>query len=199
MPSWLLIWTQGSVEFVAPVEYMVRPPQAPVYMFVIDVSMTAVASGVLQVRTALQKQGQRAADKDYYRCAIPVTGEIAVMDSLTTIEITATVAVVLRSSLQVTVGNAAVRILWDKKIPGVQHGVQRSSREWVPLSMSVGTGIVSRLMMYRVCSPLPGPALCCIHQTVCSAIKDALPKIPGGERTQASTVSLCLDLGCRFC
>lgn len=40
--------TRGSVEIVAPAEYMVRPPQAPVYMFVIDVSHQAVDSGMLQ-------------------------------------------------------------------------------------------------------------------------------------------------------
>lgn len=39
--------SRGSVEFIAPSEYMVRPPQAPVYMFVIDVSYNAVASGML--------------------------------------------------------------------------------------------------------------------------------------------------------
>jgi len=39
--------SQGSVEFVAPPEYMVRPPQPPVYMFVIDVSFSAVSSGML--------------------------------------------------------------------------------------------------------------------------------------------------------
>jgi protein transport protein SEC24 len=38
----------GHVEFVAPAEYMVRPPQPPVYFFVIDVSYNAVASGMLQ-------------------------------------------------------------------------------------------------------------------------------------------------------
>ena len=37
----------GSVEFVAPSEYMVRPPQPPVYVFVLDVSYAAVASGTL--------------------------------------------------------------------------------------------------------------------------------------------------------
>jgi hypothetical protein len=40
--------TCGSVEFVATAEYMMRPPQPPVYMFVVDVSYGAVASGVLQ-------------------------------------------------------------------------------------------------------------------------------------------------------
>ena len=38
----------GHVEFVAPAEYMVRPPQPPAYFFVIDVSYNAVASGMLQ-------------------------------------------------------------------------------------------------------------------------------------------------------
>lgn len=39
----------GAVEFVAPQEYMVRPPMPPVYMFVMDVSYNAVQSGMLQV------------------------------------------------------------------------------------------------------------------------------------------------------
>jgi protein transport protein SEC24 len=33
------------IEFVAPTEYMVRPPQPPVYVFLIDVSHTAMQSG----------------------------------------------------------------------------------------------------------------------------------------------------------
>ena len=36
-----------SVEFIAPADYMVRPPQPPVYFFVIDVSSTAGSSGML--------------------------------------------------------------------------------------------------------------------------------------------------------
>jgi len=39
--------SNGSVELVAPGEYMVRPPQPPVYVFVLDVSYGAVASGAL--------------------------------------------------------------------------------------------------------------------------------------------------------
>ena len=39
---------KGQVEFVAPGEYMVRPPQAPCFVFVIDVSAYAVSSGMLQ-------------------------------------------------------------------------------------------------------------------------------------------------------
>ncbi|CAI2163666.1 12011_t:CDS:10 [Funneliformis geosporum] len=44
------------VEFVAPTEYMVRPPQPPVYLFVIDVSYPAVQSGVVATaaRTILE-------------------------------------------------------------------------------------------------------------------------------------------------
>lgn len=38
---------QGSIEIIAPSEYMLRPPQAPVYVFVLDVSMGAVQSGQL--------------------------------------------------------------------------------------------------------------------------------------------------------
>ena len=39
--------SQGCVELVASQEYMVRPPQAPVYVFVLDVSFDAVQSGML--------------------------------------------------------------------------------------------------------------------------------------------------------
>ena len=46
---------QGTVEFVAPVEYMVRPPQAPVYVFVIDVSYPSVSSGVVHTVCAAIK------------------------------------------------------------------------------------------------------------------------------------------------
>jgi protein transport protein SEC24 len=49
-----------SVEFVAPGDYMVRPPQPPVYFFVIDVSESAVASGMIRstvnaIRSALDQ------------------------------------------------------------------------------------------------------------------------------------------------
>ncbi|OZJ02089.1 hypothetical protein BZG36_04573 [Bifiguratus adelaidae] len=37
----------GVVEFIAPTEYMVRPPQPPAYLFIIDVSFPAVQSGVV--------------------------------------------------------------------------------------------------------------------------------------------------------
>ena len=40
--------SQAMVEYVAPSEYMVRPPQPPSYFFVIDVSVTSVRSGVLK-------------------------------------------------------------------------------------------------------------------------------------------------------
>ena len=39
------------VEFVAPTEYMVRPPQPAVYVFLIDVSHTAVQSGMVATAT----------------------------------------------------------------------------------------------------------------------------------------------------
>lgn len=39
--------THGVVEFVAPQEYMVRPPQPVVFLFVIDVSYGAVQSGMV--------------------------------------------------------------------------------------------------------------------------------------------------------
>ncbi|KAL0922326.1 hypothetical protein M5K25_006302 [Dendrobium thyrsiflorum] len=41
--------SKGSVEFVAPTEYMVRPPMPPSYFFVIDVSVSAVRNGLLEV------------------------------------------------------------------------------------------------------------------------------------------------------
>ncbi|XP_052169871.1 protein transport protein Sec24-like At3g07100 [Diospyros lotus] len=40
---------KGSVEFTAPSEYMVRPPMPPLYFFLIDVSVLAVRSGMLEV------------------------------------------------------------------------------------------------------------------------------------------------------
>lgn len=39
---------KASVEFIAPGDYMVRPPQPPVYFFVIDVSEPAYSSGMIQ-------------------------------------------------------------------------------------------------------------------------------------------------------
>lgn len=38
----------GTCEFVAAAEYMVRPPQPPVFLFVLEASYTAVASGLLR-------------------------------------------------------------------------------------------------------------------------------------------------------
>lgn len=59
---------KGAVEYIAPGEYMVRPPQPPVFMFVIDVSYTAVVTGMLDTVVATIKEtiqsgkipGQRA-------------------------------------------------------------------------------------------------------------------------------------------
>jgi protein transport protein SEC24 len=48
--------TKGTVEFVAPAEYMVRPPMPPVYFFLIDVSISAVRSGMIEVSTSLLAQ-----------------------------------------------------------------------------------------------------------------------------------------------
>ncbi|KAI0631186.1 protein transporter SEC24 [Trametes polyzona] len=41
----------GVVEFVAPTEYMVRPPQPAVYVFLIDVSHNAIQSGMVATAT----------------------------------------------------------------------------------------------------------------------------------------------------
>lgn len=43
---------RGSVEFVAPAEYMVRPPMPPVYMFLLETTPAAVNSGVLAAALA---------------------------------------------------------------------------------------------------------------------------------------------------
>ncbi|EKM77335.1 hypothetical protein AGABI1DRAFT_43626 [Agaricus bisporus var. burnettii JB137-S8] len=53
------------VEFVAPTEYMVRPPQPAVYVFLIDVSHSAVQSGMVATatRTILENLG-RIPDED---------------------------------------------------------------------------------------------------------------------------------------
>ena len=48
--------TKGTVEFVAPAEYMVRPPMPPVYFFLIDVSISAVRSGMIEVSSLLLAQ-----------------------------------------------------------------------------------------------------------------------------------------------
>ncbi|KAK6911289.1 Zinc finger, Sec23/Sec24-type [Dillenia turbinata] len=40
--------SKGSVEFVAPTKYMVRPPMPPSYFFLIDVSYSSVRSGMLE-------------------------------------------------------------------------------------------------------------------------------------------------------
>ncbi|TEB34350.1 CPII coat sec24 protein [Coprinellus micaceus] len=53
------------VEFVAPTEYMVRPPQPAVYIFLIDVSNTAVQSGMVATATRTIKENlDRIPDED---------------------------------------------------------------------------------------------------------------------------------------
>jgi protein transport protein SEC24 len=55
------------VEFIAPTEYMVRPPQPAVYVFLIDVSHAAIQSGlwIFIIRYALQEK------------LIPISGMVA--------------------------------------------------------------------------------------------------------------------------
>lgn len=38
----------GAIEIIAPAEYMVRPPQPPAFIFVVEVSYSAVSSGMLR-------------------------------------------------------------------------------------------------------------------------------------------------------
>ncbi|KAF2303765.1 hypothetical protein GH714_023343 [Hevea brasiliensis] len=55
--------TKGSVEFVAPTEYMVRPPMPPLYFFLIDVSISAVRSGMIE-SSLVQPQMMVVSDLD---------------------------------------------------------------------------------------------------------------------------------------
>jgi protein transport protein SEC24 len=41
--------SKGTVDFLAPAEYMVRPPMPPCYFFLIDVSLASVQCGLLEV------------------------------------------------------------------------------------------------------------------------------------------------------
>lgn len=41
----------GSVDFLASADYMNRPPMAPTFLFVFDVSKTAIDSGYLSIIT----------------------------------------------------------------------------------------------------------------------------------------------------
>ncbi|KAG2008235.1 protein transporter SEC24 [Coprinopsis cinerea AmutBmut pab1-1] len=53
------------VEFVAPTEYMVRPPQPAVYVFLIDVSNTAVQTGMVATATrTIRENLDRIPDED---------------------------------------------------------------------------------------------------------------------------------------
>lgn len=45
----------ATIEFIAPSEYMLRPPQPAVYLFLFDVSQNARESGYLQVSAATTK------------------------------------------------------------------------------------------------------------------------------------------------
>ena len=46
----------GSVDFIASSDYMNRPPMAPTYVFVFDVSKTAIESGYLEIVTQTIKR-----------------------------------------------------------------------------------------------------------------------------------------------
>jgi protein transport protein SEC24 len=47
--------SQGVVEYIASGEYMVRPPQPPVFMFLLEVTLGAVQSGALEMQVAAIK------------------------------------------------------------------------------------------------------------------------------------------------
>jgi protein transport protein SEC24 len=62
------------VEFVAPTEYMVRPPQPLVYLFLIDVSLSAVTSGLVATTTrTILESLNRIPNKDG-RCKVGFIG-----------------------------------------------------------------------------------------------------------------------------
>ncbi|KAH9833295.1 protein transporter SEC24 [Rhodofomes roseus] len=60
------------VEFVAPTEYMIRPPQAAVYVFLIDVSHAAIQSGMVATatRTILENLDRIPNDESRTKVAI---------------------------------------------------------------------------------------------------------------------------------
>lgn len=69
----------GVVDFVAPTEYMVRPPQPPLYVFVFDVSYQSVNSGVLATAArALLESLDRLPNKDG-RTKVAIIGMDAVL------------------------------------------------------------------------------------------------------------------------
>jgi len=47
--------THSVIEIVAPQEYMVRPPQPNIFLFVIDVSHAAVMNGILHIDKLLYR------------------------------------------------------------------------------------------------------------------------------------------------
>ena len=55
---------KGCVEFIAPAEYMMRPPQPPVYYFVIDVTYTAVTTGLLQATVNAIRRSIESFERD---------------------------------------------------------------------------------------------------------------------------------------
>lgn len=55
----------GVVEFIAPSEYLVRPPQPPVYVFLLDVSIHSIQSGLLATAAqAITQSLDRIPNKD---------------------------------------------------------------------------------------------------------------------------------------
>lgn len=71
------IWSRkelnyGVVDFVAPAAYMVRAPQPPVYVFLLDVSIQAIQSGLLATAARVIKENlDRLPNKDD-RCRVSI-------------------------------------------------------------------------------------------------------------------------------
>ncbi len=48
--------TDASIEIMAPMDYMVRPPMPPSYVFCIDVSLNSIRSGMLEVVSKVRRR-----------------------------------------------------------------------------------------------------------------------------------------------
>ncbi|AQK42666.1 Protein transport protein Sec24-like [Zea mays] len=77
--------SKGTVEFVAPTEYMVRPPMPPSYFFLIDVSVSAVRSGLLESSLS-QPQMMVVADLDDVFLPLPDDLLVNLVDSRHVVE-----------------------------------------------------------------------------------------------------------------
>ncbi|GAB0492134.1 hypothetical protein MMPV_003393 [Pyropia vietnamensis] len=70
--------THGSVEFVAPTDYMVRPPMPPVYVFIVETTVASATSGLLVTSVeAIRKALELLPDDGRTKVAL-ITYDVAV-------------------------------------------------------------------------------------------------------------------------